>query len=100
MDDGSAESTGDQKNFDIPKPIETPDERKRRLYTEHHVVRTTGTLDFRLISPNILEYTTIEFCFSHKNASTLTEDAIELITKEKPSHVNLAKNKFTEMPIE
>ncbi|CAF1052171.1 unnamed protein product [Rotaria sp. Silwood1] len=81
IDDGSA-SNNDPKTFDIPKTVETDDERKRRLYTEHHVVRSTGTFDF-----------------SHKNASTLTEESIELISKEKPSHVNLAKNKFTEMPI-
>ncbi|CAF3857900.1 unnamed protein product [Rotaria sp. Silwood2] len=80
IDDGSA-SGNDQKNFDIQKAVETDDERKRRLYTEHHVVRSTGTFDF-----------------SHKNASTLSDESIELISKEKPSHVNLAKNKFTEMP--
>ncbi|CAF0899731.1 unnamed protein product [Rotaria sordida] len=81
MDDGSA-SGNDQKTFDVPKTVETDDERKRRLYTEHHVVRSTGTFDF-----------------SHKNVSTLSDESIELISKEKPSHVNLAKNKFTEMPI-
>ncbi len=40
----------------------------------------------------------IEF-YSHKNASTLSDEYIELISKEKPSHVNLSKNKFTEMPL-
>ena len=43
IDDG----TNDQKTFDIPKPLETEEERKRRLYTEHHVVRSTGTFDLR-----------------------------------------------------
>ncbi|CAM4976766.1 unnamed protein product [Rotaria socialis] len=81
IDDGTASST-DQQTFDIPKSTETDDERKRRLYTEHHVVRTTGTFDY-----------------SHKNVSTLSNESIELIIKEKPSHINLAKNKFTEMPI-
>jgi hypothetical protein len=37
--------------------------------------------------------------FSHKNASNLSDESIELISKEKPSHVNLSKNKFTEMPV-
>ncbi|CAF4313040.1 unnamed protein product [Rotaria magnacalcarata] len=82
IDDGTASST-EQQTFDIPKSTETDDERKRRLYTEHHVVRTTGTFDY-----------------SHKNVSTLSNESIELIIKEKPTHVNLAKNKFTEMPIE
>ncbi|CAF0783658.1 unnamed protein product [Adineta steineri] len=80
IDDGN--TTENQKTFDIAKPTETEDERKRRLYTEQHVVRSTGTFDF-----------------SHKNASSLSDESIELILKEKPSHVNLAKNKFTEMPI-
>lgn len=40
-----------------------------------------------------------ELNFSHKNASSLSDESIELIIKEKPSHVNLSKNKFTEMPI-
>lgn len=80
VDDGT--QGGAHKAFDIPKAAETEDERKRRLYTEHHVVRSTGTFDF-----------------SHKNASSLSEESIELITREKPSHVNLSKNKFTEMPL-
>lgn len=46
-DDGSTPRGNDKKSFDIPKPVETEDERKRRLYTEHHVVRSTGTFDFR-----------------------------------------------------
>ena len=45
IDDGT--TADDQKNFDIPKAVETEDERKRRLYTEHHVVRSTGTFDMR-----------------------------------------------------
>jgi hypothetical protein len=36
---------------------------------------------------------------SHKNTSNLSDESIELISKEKPSHVNLSKNKFTEMPV-
>jgi hypothetical protein len=44
VDDGSSDN---QKTFDIPKAVETEDERKRRLYTEHHVVRSTGTFDVR-----------------------------------------------------
>jgi hypothetical protein len=48
IDDGSVGSdSNDQKTFDIPKATETDDERKRRLYTEHHVVRSTGTFDIR-----------------------------------------------------
>jgi hypothetical protein len=47
VDDGSVVGGDDQKTFDIPKAAETEDERKRRLYTEHHVVRSTGTFDFR-----------------------------------------------------
>jgi len=77
VDDG----TDDKKTYDIPRETETDDERKRRLYTEHHVVRSTGTFDV-----------------SHKNISNLSDESIEIITREKPSHVNLAKNKFTEMP--
>ena len=45
IDDGNSDDT--QKTFDIPKEVETEDERKRRLYTEHHVVRSTGTFDLR-----------------------------------------------------
>lgn len=37
--------------------------------------------------------------FSCKNVSSLSEESIEIISREKPSHVNLAKNKFTEMPV-
>ena len=44
IDDGSNDNP---KTFDIPKAVETEDERKRRLYTEHHVVRSTGTFDVR-----------------------------------------------------
>jgi hypothetical protein len=48
IDDGSRGGGDDEKkNFDIPKAVETEDERKRRLYTEHHVVRSTGTFDIR-----------------------------------------------------
>jgi hypothetical protein len=50
IDDGSVgvgSDSNDQKTFDIPKATETEDERKRRLYTEHHVVRSTGTFDMR-----------------------------------------------------
>lgn len=52
IDDGSSSGGGgadenNQKAFDIPKEVETEDERKRRLYTEHHVVRSTGTFDLR-----------------------------------------------------
>jgi hypothetical protein len=48
IDDGSRGGGDDEKkNFDIPKAAETKDERKRRLYTEHHVVRSTGTFDIR-----------------------------------------------------
>ena len=45
VDDGT--QGGAQKTFDIPKATETEEERKRRLYTEHHVVRSTGTFDHR-----------------------------------------------------
>jgi hypothetical protein len=44
VDDGTEDN---KKIFDIPKAAETEDERKRRLYTEHHVVRSTGTFDIR-----------------------------------------------------
>ena len=37
----------EKKTVDIPKKVETEDERKRRLYTEHHVIRSTGTFDIR-----------------------------------------------------
>ena len=48
VDDGTGgEDEGNKKSFDIPKAVETEDERKRRLYTEHHVVRSTGTFDIR-----------------------------------------------------
>jgi hypothetical protein len=47
VDDGSAGGDDNKKTFDIPKAAETEDERKRRLYTEHHVVRSTGTFDIR-----------------------------------------------------
>jgi len=48
IDDGNGGgSSEDKKTFDIPKAVETEDERKRRLYTEHHVVRSTGTFDIR-----------------------------------------------------
>jgi hypothetical protein len=48
VDDGtSVGEQGNKKTFDIPRPVETEDERKRRLYTEHHVVRSTGTFDIR-----------------------------------------------------
>ena len=43
VDDGTDES----KTYDIPRTTETDDEKKRRLYTEHHVVRSTGTFDIR-----------------------------------------------------
>lgn len=46
VDDGTGDENG-KKTFDIPKAAETEDERKRRLYTEHHVVRSTGTFDIR-----------------------------------------------------
>ena len=46
VDDGTG-GEDSKKTFDIPKPVETEDERKRRLYTEHHVVRSTGTFDVR-----------------------------------------------------
>ncbi|CAF1119610.1 unnamed protein product [Adineta ricciae] len=83
IDDGNGGGDSDEKKtFDIPKSAETEDERKRRLYTEHHVVRSTGTFDL-----------------SHKNVSSLSDESIELISKEKPSHVNLSKNKFTGMPV-
>ncbi|CAF0867503.1 unnamed protein product, partial [Didymodactylos carnosus] len=62
---------------------ETEEEKKRRLYTEQHVVRSTGTFDF-----------------SYKNASCLQDESIQLINKEKPSHINLSKNKFSQMPVE
>lgn len=45
VDDGGDEDS--KKTFDIPRAAETEDERKRRLYTEHHVVRSTGTFDLR-----------------------------------------------------
>ena len=46
VDDGSS-NIDEQTHFDIPKAVETDEERRRRLYTEHHVVRSTGTLDLR-----------------------------------------------------
>ena len=46
IDDGSSVDD-DKRTFDSQKSIETDNERKRRLYTEYHVVRSTGTFDFR-----------------------------------------------------
>ena len=100
VDDGTGGTDeGNKKTFDIPKLSETEDERKRRLYTEHHVVRSTGTFDIRYTRIWIGKNTHVGLNFSCKNVSSLSDESIEIISKEKPSHVNLAKNKFTEMPV-
>ena len=99
VDDGT--QGNDQKNFDIPRPVETEEERRRRLYTEHHVVRSTGTFDFRYVKTIGICWETMDvfaLFFSHKNASQLSDESIELISREKPNHINLSKNKFDDLP--
>ena len=48
IDDGSNDDGDDEKKtLDIPKAVETEDERKHHLYREHHVVRSSRTFDIR-----------------------------------------------------